>query len=181
MTLWDGLLSSSSSGVPEQIMVLGATNRLSDIDEAILRRMPKKFAINLPDRLSRKRILSLILSETKLSPTFNLDLLVHQTAGLSGSDLKECCREAAMAPVKEYLRSMRSEGKATDGVTADDLRGLENTDFWKVPGGVKRKTKQELDLLQFKEFLELQMANGETDDFKDLDTENTPMPIEAVE
>ena len=41
-------------------MVLGATNRPNDIDSAILRRMPKRFAVRLPDASQRKRILTLV-------------------------------------------------------------------------------------------------------------------------
>lgn len=48
MTHWDGLTSANTSGRPERILVLGATNRIQDIDEAILRRMPKKFPVSLP-------------------------------------------------------------------------------------------------------------------------------------
>ena len=44
LTLWDGLKSESS-----QIIVLGATNRREDIDEAFLRRMPLQVKIDLPD------------------------------------------------------------------------------------------------------------------------------------
>ena len=54
MTHWDGLLSTNASGTPAQIMILGATNRIQDIDDAILRRMPKKFSINLPDAAQRR-------------------------------------------------------------------------------------------------------------------------------
>jgi len=53
--LWDGLLSGK-----DRIMVLGATNRPNDIDSAILRRMPKRFAVRLPDTSQRKRILTLV-------------------------------------------------------------------------------------------------------------------------
>jgi len=53
--LWDGLLSSK-----DRIMVLGATNRPNDIDSAILRRMPKRFAVLLPNSSQRKRILTLV-------------------------------------------------------------------------------------------------------------------------
>ena len=48
MTHWDGLSSASSSGQPQRILILGATNRIQDIDDAILRRMPKKFPVSLP-------------------------------------------------------------------------------------------------------------------------------------
>lgn len=41
-------------------MVLGATNRPTDIDSAILRRMPKRFAVGLPDLQQRKNILNLV-------------------------------------------------------------------------------------------------------------------------
>lgn len=54
-SLWDGLLSAS-----DRILVLGATNRPSDIDTAILRRMPKRFAVGLPDHTQRLKILNLV-------------------------------------------------------------------------------------------------------------------------
>jgi SpoVK/Ycf46/Vps4 family AAA+-type ATPase len=55
-SLWDGLLSSTS----DRILVLGATNRFLDIDKAILRRMPKQFAIKLPDTAQRKKVLNIV-------------------------------------------------------------------------------------------------------------------------
>ena len=53
--LWDGLLSST-----DRILVLGATNRPNDIDSAILRRMPKRFSVGLPDLEQREKILTLV-------------------------------------------------------------------------------------------------------------------------
>ena len=53
--LWDGLTTSA-----DRIMVLGATNRPNDIDSAILRRMPKRFSVGLPDVDQRQKILSLV-------------------------------------------------------------------------------------------------------------------------
>lgn len=41
-------------------MVLGATNRPNDIDSAILRRMPKRFAVGLPNFDQRLKILALV-------------------------------------------------------------------------------------------------------------------------
>lgn len=99
MTLWDGLTSGS-----DRILVLGATNRPNDIDQAILRRMPKRFAIQLPDFNQRLKILTLMLKDTELSPDFSMRGLAHISEGQSGSDLKEMCRNAVMVPVREYMR-----------------------------------------------------------------------------
>ena len=62
--MWDGLTSST-----DQIMVLGATNRPNDIDSAILRRMPKRFAVGLPDVDQREKILTLVSLLHCPSPT----------------------------------------------------------------------------------------------------------------
>ena len=53
--LWDGLTSAQ-----DRILVLGATNRPGDIDSAILRRMPKRFPVRMPDRSQRVKILNLV-------------------------------------------------------------------------------------------------------------------------
>lgn len=92
MSLWDGLTTTNDT----RILVLGATNRPNDIDSAILRRMPKRFAIRLPDAQQRRNILQLMLKDIKLDKSFDLEALVRKTDGLSGSDLKEACRNAAM-------------------------------------------------------------------------------------
>ncbi len=45
-----------------------------------------------------------MLNGTSLVPDFPLDRLAFRTEGLSGSDLKEVCRNAAMMPVREYMK-----------------------------------------------------------------------------
>lgn len=136
MTLWDGLTSSNQQGVPARICVLGATNRISDIDEAILRRMPKKFPVSLPDKSQRLRILQLILKDTKTDPhNFNIDYVARVTAGMSGSDIKEACRDAAMAPVREYIREHRASGNAMSSIDPKQVRGMKTEDFFGRKGG----------------------------------------------
>lgn len=46
-----------------------------------------------------------MLCKTSLSPSLDIDLLAARTEGFSGSDLQELCRNAAMVPVKEFMRS----------------------------------------------------------------------------
>jgi SpoVK/Ycf46/Vps4 family AAA+-type ATPase len=45
-----------------------------------------------------------MLKDTKLAPEFHMPALAELSEGQSGSDLKEMCRNAAMVPVREYVR-----------------------------------------------------------------------------
>lgn len=133
MTLWDGLKSNG------QIMVLGATNRKNDIDEAFLRRMPKTFAIGKPSAVQRKAILSKILKDANLDEKdFDIDYLVSHTNGYSGSDLRELCREAAILPVREYIKENYDFKKGKLGRDENDtlpVRPLRTSDFTNVKNG----------------------------------------------
>jgi len=134
MTHWDGLSSSHfGTTTPQRILLLGATNRIQDIDEAILRRMPKKFPVGLPNASQRLKIFSLILRGTKIDQdNFDLDYLVRMSAGMSGSDIKEACRDAAMSPVREYIRKKKADGSVgkRGAMQAKEVRGLRTDDFF---------------------------------------------------
>ncbi|KAI9774627.1 MAG: hypothetical protein M1840_002876 [Geoglossum simile] len=139
MTHWDGLTSANTQGRPERILILGATNRIQDIDEAILRRMPKKFPVSLPASPQRRRILDLILRDTKLDKDdFDMDYLVRVTAGMSGSDIKEACRDAAMVPVREFIRSKIGAHAQLNEIDPGEVRGIRTGDFFG-----RRSTKRE--------------------------------------
>ncbi|ODQ82739.1 hypothetical protein BABINDRAFT_159256 [Babjeviella inositovora NRRL Y-12698] len=125
MTLWDGLQSSG------RVIVLGATNRPNDIDGAFMRRMPKRFAVSLPNAQQRLQILRVCLSGAALAADFDMNLLVEGTAGLSGSDLKELCRNAAMAAMREYIKQNFRDGKKIDKDEKKiNVRPLRNSDFF---------------------------------------------------
>lgn len=132
MTHWDGLVSANSSGEPQRICILGATNRINDIDDAILRRMPKKFAVPLPGSRQRRGIFDLVLRDTKKDPSkFSLDYLVRVSEGLSGSDIKEACRDAAMMPMRELIKQQHKAGKLRRTVNPEDIRGVTTDDFFR--------------------------------------------------
>ena len=134
MTWWDGLKSADISGKSQRILVLGATNRMNDIDDAILRRMPKKFPIYLPNASQRLKILKLMLQDTKLDHG-NMDLayVARIMDGMSGSDIKEACRDAAMVPVREMIRGQRDSGRRMNEIRAQEVRGLRTEDFFANP------------------------------------------------
>jgi ATPase family AAA domain-containing protein 1 len=142
MTHWDGLTSANSKGLPQRVMILGATNRIQDIDEAILRRMPKKFPVSLPSASQRQKILKLVLRDTKIEEEkFDMEYLVKVMAGMSGSDIKEACRDAAMVPVREMFRRNRDSGKRMEDDDGLDIRGIRTDDFFKRIGGVQTAQK----------------------------------------
>lgn len=152
MTHWDGLASSTVDGGLQRICILGATNRMQDIDEAILRRMPKKFPVSLPNAAQRRSIFELTLRDTKIdtsvskngAPAFDLNALVRVSAGMSGSDIKEACRDAAMVPIREYIKATKASGRSMrGGIKADAVRGLQTDDFFGRRGGVKQLQRVE--------------------------------------
>lgn len=177
MTHWDGLTSANALGEPQRVLILGATNRIQDIDEAILRRMPKKFPVPLPPAAQRLRILGLVLKDTKIDrQDFDLEYLVKVMAGMSGSDIKEACRDAAMVPVRELIRAKRECGAMIDSVDPHDVRGLRTEDFFKRSGGMKVSSKYKQARSSVNNVLSEKDWSTESES-DDGDTESRPTPL----
>lgn len=86
-------------------MVLAATNRPQDLDEAIRRRLEKRVYIPLPSSKGREAIFKINLRGIKVSENVDFKILVDKTEGYSGSDLANVCRDAAMEPMRRKLDS----------------------------------------------------------------------------
>jgi len=106
MSMWDGLNASDDL----RVVVIGATNRPDDIDEAIKRRMPRRFLVDLPGLAQREEILRIILDDENLDANFSYKHLAELTDKYSGSDLKELCRAASYAPIRELVALERKSG-----------------------------------------------------------------------
>ena len=80
------------------IVVIGATNRLDTLDEALLRpgRFDRQIEIGLPDVNSREKILKLHSMNKPLSDDVNLKELAKSTVGFSGAMLENLLNEAAI-------------------------------------------------------------------------------------
>lgn len=76
--------------------MIASTNRPFDLDEAVLRRLPRRIIVDLPDLVTRKEILSVTLANNRISTEVDLQQLAEQLEGYTGSDIKEVCREAVV-------------------------------------------------------------------------------------
>lgn len=86
----------------DRVLVIAATNRPQDIDDAVLRRFPKRILVDMPNRMERKEMLSLFLCTAKhtLSPE-EFEYIANETEGFSGSDLYNLTKDAAYECVRE--------------------------------------------------------------------------------
>ncbi|XP_024528559.1 uncharacterized protein LOC9633323 isoform X2 [Selaginella moellendorffii] len=105
MASWDGLRTREK----ERVIVLAATNRPFDLDEAVIRRFPRRLMIDVPDAENRAKILKVILSDEDLSPDFNMEEVAAAADGYSGSDLKNLCTTAAYIRIRELLEQEKKE------------------------------------------------------------------------
>jgi len=99
MLEWDGLKSNNNGNV----IIMGATNRPFDLDDAVLRRFPRRLLVDLPDTEAREQILKIQLANEELNHDVTLKNLAELTKDYSGSDLKNLCVAAAFNAVKDQL------------------------------------------------------------------------------
>jgi SpoVK/Ycf46/Vps4 family AAA+-type ATPase len=91
---WDGLKDLSA-------FIMVATNRPFDLDDAVLRRLPRRLLVDLPTEQDREAILKIHLKDEILDPSVSLLDLAKETPFYSGSDLKNVAVSAAMACIRE--------------------------------------------------------------------------------
>jgi SpoVK/Ycf46/Vps4 family AAA+-type ATPase len=91
---WDGMNDLSA-------FIMVATNRPFDLDDAVLRRLPRRLLVDLPTEEDREAVLRIHLKEEQLEPSVDLAELARRTPLYSGSDLKNLSVAAALACVRE--------------------------------------------------------------------------------
>jgi cell division protease FtsH len=81
-----------------QVIVMGASNRLQDLDPALLRpgRFDRQVLVSPPDLTGREAILQVHTRGKPLAAEVELSQIARQTSGLTGADLANLCNEAAI-------------------------------------------------------------------------------------
>ncbi|XP_056148031.1 fidgetin-like protein 1 [Lampris incognitus] len=117
-------LDGAATAAEDRILVVGATNRPQEIDEAARRRLAKRLYIPLPEAAARKQIVvNLMVCEKHKLREEELESIVTGTEGFSGADMTQLCREAALGPI----RSIQLSDITT--ITHDQLRPILYGDF----------------------------------------------------
>ena len=138
-------MDGAGSDGARRVVVLGATNRPEELDEAVRRRLVKRIYIPLPDAPARESLLKRTLDGAPAAlPPAALQKLVAATDGYSGSDLAALCREAALAP----LREVPPEKLAT--MPASKVRPIGYRDF----EAAMRVIRPSVDSQQLKHFID---------------------------
>lgn len=111
----------------EQILLIGATNRPQELDEAARRRLSKRLYIPLPSHEARAWIIRSLLQRDGLLSLSNedVDSICRTTDGYSGSDMKNLVKEASMGPLRELLM----QGKDIGSISQHDMRSITVQDF----------------------------------------------------
>ncbi|MGY5864785.1 MAG: CDC48 family AAA ATPase [Candidatus Thorarchaeota archaeon] len=117
LALMDGL---SSRG---QVIVIGASNRPDDIDEALRRpgRFDREIVIGVPDKQGRLEILQIHTRSMPLEEDIDIERLSAVTHGFVGADLSALAREAAMQALRRVLPHIDPE---TGDIPANVLNNL---------------------------------------------------------
>ena len=94
-----------------QVVIIAASNRLEDLDPALLRpgRFDRQILVGEPDLAGREAILGVHTRGKPLADDVDLAAMARQTAGLTGADLANLCNEAAIFAGRAGQQQIRAE------------------------------------------------------------------------
>ena len=104
------------------VLIVGATNRLDIVDEALLRpgRFDRVIKVPNPDQKGRRHIFEIHTKKKPLSSDVNIDKIVELTSGFSGAEIAAAANRAATSALKRYV-SGKSQNIKDIKITQQDL------------------------------------------------------------
>lgn len=98
LTEIDGFGGDPSLSRNKPILIIGATNRPDQIDDALLRpgRFDKLIHVPAPDESARREILKFLFQKMPIADDVDIKVIANMTQNFSGADLVNLCNEAAM-------------------------------------------------------------------------------------
>lgn len=109
-TLNQLLVELDGFNTDETVIVIGATNRLDLLDEALLRpgRFDRHIYIGIPNMPAREQILTVHTKNKPLDKKIDIKALARKTTGLSGAQLANIANEAAIIAVRNNRKQISS-------------------------------------------------------------------------
>ena len=114
----------------EGVIVIGATNRVDVIDEALLRpgRLDKVIEIPLPDTYSRKQIIQIYLRKKPVDDdSFLVDKLLKLTTGFSGAEIEGFINSASILALRDFLKDPVKNKDQNNSLKKRDLKKFKIT------------------------------------------------------
>jgi cell division protease FtsH len=110
-TLNQLLVELDGFGGEDRVVVMGASNRLDQLDAALLRpgRFDRQVLVGPPDLSSREAILRVHTRNKPLATDVDLPMVARQTAGLTGAELANIANEAAIFAGREDAKYIEHE------------------------------------------------------------------------
>ncbi|XP_054001158.1 fidgetin-like protein 1 [Hylaeus anthracinus] len=118
-------LDGAATADEDRILIVGATNRPHELDEAARRRLVKRLYVPLPEFQARKQIINnLLLTIPHNLTEEDVNDVAQQSKGYSGADMSNLCKEASMGPIRcisfSQLENIRKEDVRQ--VTIEDFK-----------------------------------------------------------
>lgn len=133
-------LDGAATSEDDRILIVGATNRPQELDEAARRRLVKRLYIPLPELEARKQIVNNLLTSVPNNIT-EQDIIdiAQQAEGYSGADMTNLCKEASMGPIRSIPFSQ------LENIQTEEIRSVTLDDFKEALQNVRPSVSQ-LDL-----------------------------------
>ncbi|EDV32167.1 uncharacterized protein Dana_GF15688 [Drosophila ananassae] len=118
-------LDGAASSEETRILVIGATNRPQELDEAVRRRFVRRLYVPLPTKEARLKIIEKLIRQVKHSLNLSdVEQLAELMDGYSGADVDSLCRYASMAPLRSLSPTQMEVVKSHElpAVTIEDFK-----------------------------------------------------------
>ncbi|MHA1704427.1 MAG: CDC48 family AAA ATPase, partial [Promethearchaeota archaeon] len=122
LSLMDGLEGRG------EIIVIGATNRVNDIDPALRRpgRFDREIEIGVPDTDGRYEILQIHTRGMPIYEDVDLRTIAERTHGFVGADVEALAKEAAMLAIRKILPKIDLDKPIPNEILSDIQINMEN-------------------------------------------------------
>ncbi len=107
-TLMQLLSEMDGFGSLEGVKIIGATNRLDMLDQALLRpgRFDRLIEIPAPDEKAREKILKIHTKKMNLDNEITIPEIAIMTNEMTGADIKSVCTEAGLFALRENKKNI---------------------------------------------------------------------------